>query len=108
MSRAPRPTVRPCHGRSPLTGRRVGERHRWVGGWGRGACIFCHKFLEDVQRRPAPAEPPTIWSLADAVRAKAKLLATAGADRERELLIRAIDETLTRLTLLAAGHHPET
>lgn len=47
-----RPTVIGCGvfgGRSPRTGRAVGERHRWGGGaWGVGRCEFCGKYLEDV------------------------------------------------------------
>lgn len=36
-------------GRSPLTGKRVGSRHRWSGAtWGMGTCDFCHRTLEEV------------------------------------------------------------
>lgn len=36
-------------GRSPKTGKRVGERHRWSGGgWGKGHCEFCFRTLEQV------------------------------------------------------------
>lgn len=41
-------------GRSPKTGKPVGERHRWSGGaWGVGTCIFCGRYLEEVLRAPA-------------------------------------------------------
>jgi hypothetical protein len=36
-------------GRSPKTGKRVGERHRWSGGeWGNGHCEFCFRTLDEV------------------------------------------------------------
>ena len=44
-------------GRSPLTGKPVGERHRWSGGaWGEGRCEFCGRYLEDVLEKPQ--KPP--------------------------------------------------
>lgn len=50
-----RPTVIPCSvfgGRSPKTGKRVGERHRWSGGeWGKGTCEFCRRTLSEVLDR---------------------------------------------------------
>lgn len=52
-----RPFVLRCGGRSPLTGKKVGERHRWGGGgWGKGHCDFCGRTLEQVLSKPAPAE----------------------------------------------------
>lgn len=52
-----RPSVISCRvfgGRSPLTGKPVGERHRWSGGaWGQGRCEFCGRYLEDVLEKPA-------------------------------------------------------
>jgi hypothetical protein len=51
-----RPSVIGCGvfgGRSPLTGKPVGERHRWSGGkWGEGRCKFCGRYLEDVLEKP--------------------------------------------------------
>lgn len=59
---AQRPTVLPCSifgGRSPKTGKPVGERHRWSGGaWGRGQCEFCHRFLDEVLESK-PNKPTT-------------------------------------------------
>ena len=52
---ADRPALRACFGRSPKTGKKVGERHRWPSGWGKGRCEFCGKFLQDVLERPAVA-----------------------------------------------------
>lgn len=55
-----RPAVISCRvfgGRSPLTGKPVGERHRWSGGaWGLGRCEFCGRYLEDVLEKPARPE----------------------------------------------------
>lgn len=55
-----RPTVIGCSvfgGRSPLTGKPVGERHRSSGGvWGKGSCDFCGRYLEDVLEQPAKRE----------------------------------------------------
>lgn len=40
-------------GRSPLTGKPVGQRHRWGGGaWGVGRCEFCGHYLDDVLEKP--------------------------------------------------------
>jgi hypothetical protein len=51
-----RPSVISCSvfdGRSPRTGKRVGERHRWDGGaWGIGRCVFCGNYLEQVLEKP--------------------------------------------------------
>ena len=51
-----RPIVISCRvfgGRSPKTGRPVGQRHRWSGGaWGKGDCEFCGRTLEEVQEKP--------------------------------------------------------
>lgn len=55
-----RPSVISCSvfgGRSPLTGKPVGERHRWGGGaWGKGSCDFCGRYLDDVLEKPAKCE----------------------------------------------------
>lgn len=45
-----------CHGKSPRTGKPVGERHRWPNGWGRGYCEFCGRTLDQL-RYLAPAQP---------------------------------------------------
>lgn len=54
--RMARPHVISCSvfgGRSPVTGKRVGERHRWDGGsWGEGRCIYCGRYLEQVLEKP--------------------------------------------------------
>ena len=46
------PYVLPCSifgGRSPKTGKRVGERHRWDGEkWGEGRCVYCGRSLDEV------------------------------------------------------------
>ena len=51
-----RPSVISCSafgGRSPLTGKPVGERHRWSGGaWGVGRCDFCGRCLDEVLEKP--------------------------------------------------------
>lgn len=51
-----RPYVLPCSifgGRSPKTGKPVGGRHRWNGGgWGKGTCDFCGKYLDQVIKKP--------------------------------------------------------
>jgi hypothetical protein len=57
---ASRPAVRGCYGRNPKTGKKVGERHRWPNGWGKGRCEFCGKFLEDVLEKPAKPDPATL------------------------------------------------
>lgn len=58
-----RPDVISCAvfgGKSPITGKRVGERHRWGGGgWGKGRCDFCGNYLEDVLRK-APKPPKDV------------------------------------------------
>lgn len=51
-------------GRSPKTGLRVGQRHRWNGGaWGLGRCAFCGRSLEEVRQRknvtPGGGKSPT-------------------------------------------------
>jgi len=57
-----RPTVVPCsvfRGRSQKTGKLVGERHRWDGGaWGRGRCVYCGRFLDQVQEKRDQAVKP--------------------------------------------------
>lgn len=54
-----RPTVISCRsfgGRSPKTGKLVGERHRWSGGkWGKGNCKFCGRILSQVLEKPYSA-----------------------------------------------------
>lgn len=56
-----RPTLRKCYGTNPRTGQGVGERHRWgggyFGGWGKGPCDFCGRYLEDLLEKPKPPEP---------------------------------------------------
>lgn len=60
----PRPRLQPCNalgGRSPLTGARVGTRHRWPEGWGQGACLYCHHTLAQARGEtvaPSAVEPP--------------------------------------------------
>lgn len=52
-----RPHVIACSvfgGRSPKTGQRVGSRHRWSEGGGKGRCEFCHKTRDDVMSQLAP------------------------------------------------------
>lgn len=39
--------MRPCYGRNPRTGKRVGSRHRWE----YGTCKFCGKFKDQVLTR---------------------------------------------------------
>ncbi len=51
-----KPFVLPCSifgGRSPKTGKRVGERHRWSRF---GQCDFCGRYKEDVLSKPVPRE----------------------------------------------------
>lgn len=48
--------IKPCFGYSDNKGGQVGERHRWSGdyqggGWGRGACIWCHRGLDELRYR---------------------------------------------------------
>jgi len=55
-----RPSVISCRvfgGRSPSTGLTVGSRHRWPDGWGKGQCLFCGKYLEDVLEKKQPVAP---------------------------------------------------
>lgn len=41
-----------CGGRSPRTGKKVGERHRWSGGeHGVGSCEFCGRYIDQVRVR---------------------------------------------------------
>lgn len=51
----------PCSmfsGRSPKTGKKVGERHKWSGEkWGEGECIYCNRTLQEVLK--APIRRPT-------------------------------------------------
>lgn len=54
-----RPRVISCRvfgGRSPLTGKPVGERHRWSDGKGQGRCEFCGRWRDDVITKPRPRE----------------------------------------------------
>jgi hypothetical protein len=54
-----RPYVMHCRGYSPRTGQPVGERHRWNGGgWGKGTCDFCGKYLDEVLEKPKKPEVP--------------------------------------------------
>ena len=49
-----RPFVLPCSifgGKSPITGKRVGERHRWSEGNGKGYCEFCGRYKDDVMSK---------------------------------------------------------
>lgn len=56
-----RPWVRSCRGYSQRTGKRVGERHRWPDGWGKGRCEFCGKYLEDVlDNSQGPGAKPAV------------------------------------------------
>lgn len=48
-----RPYVRGCYGRSPHSGKPVGQRHSWPMGWGKGYCEYCGRTLEDVLEKPA-------------------------------------------------------
>ena len=58
MAKTPRPYVRHCYGRSPKSGKPVGQRHRWSGkAWGEGRCIFCHRTLQDVLKKPDKGLP---------------------------------------------------
>ena len=46
-----RPFILPCSifgGKSPATGKRVGSRHRWSEGNGKGYCEFCGRHRDDV------------------------------------------------------------
>lgn len=58
-----RPSVIACSvfgGKSPITGKLVGTRHRWSGGkggWGVGTCDFCHRTLEQVLKKPEKPVP---------------------------------------------------
>lgn len=52
-----RPFVLPCSifgGRSPLTGKKVGERHRWSDGNGKGRCDFCGHYKDRVMSTVQP------------------------------------------------------
>lgn len=58
-SKGERPHVVSCRlfgGRSPLTGKGVGERHRWSQGKGKGQCEFCGRFLDEVTTQPMPPD----------------------------------------------------
>lgn len=39
-------------GRSPKTGKPVGQRHRWNDGYGKGRCEFCGRTLDQVLSPP--------------------------------------------------------
>lgn len=52
-----RPFILPCSifgGRSPKTGKKVGQRHRWDGMFGR--CAFCGHSKDEVMSRPERCE----------------------------------------------------
>lgn len=54
-SKGERPSVIACSvfgGRSPKTGKRVGSRHRWSDGAGKGRCDFCGKTFDQVLTTP--------------------------------------------------------
>lgn len=58
---AERPNMRKCYGKSPNSGKPVGERHRWPSGWGNGFCLFCGRCLDDLlvkPKKPAAADLP--------------------------------------------------
>lgn len=46
--------VRTCNGRSPKTGKRVGSRHRWLGGY---TCDFCGRTQDQVRCVPVQSKP---------------------------------------------------
>lgn len=43
-----KPYVTGCYGVNPRTGLKVGERHKWSEGGGKGPCVYCGKYLEDA------------------------------------------------------------
>lgn len=53
--------MKPCYGFS-ASGNRVGSRHRWPLGWGKGCCVWCGRTIEACweddpprdQSNPAP------------------------------------------------------
>lgn len=51
-------------GRNPKTGRRVGSRHQWELGNGRGRCNFCGNWKDGVMSHPKPKE----MTLAEAIK----------------------------------------
>jgi len=54
------PSMDKCFGVNPRNGKRVGERHSWLQGWGRGRCRFCLKSLRELcdrHRRPSARTP---------------------------------------------------
>lgn len=51
---AERPDMRKCYGKSPNSGKAVGERHRWLNGWGKGRCFFCGRYLDELLVKPKP------------------------------------------------------
>lgn len=53
MAVASRPDMRKCYGKSPNSGKAVGERHRWPNGWGKGRCAFCGRTLDALLTTPA-------------------------------------------------------
>lgn len=55
-SRGEKPYVTGCYGTNPRTGQRVGERHKWSEGAGKGPCVFCGKYREDVMSSPVEPE----------------------------------------------------
>lgn len=48
-----RPAVVSCYvfGGRTKDGKRVGSRHRWLEGWGKGRCDYCGRYLEDILER---------------------------------------------------------
>lgn len=40
--------TRPCYGINPRTGKRVGERHRYVERGRIGPCKFCGRYVSDL------------------------------------------------------------
>ena len=59
-----------CYGYSYKKGGRVGQRHRWPDGWGKGQCEWCGRCLDQVRFPDKPSNPRsgTDAHLADALR----------------------------------------
>ncbi len=51
-------SLRACRGRNPRTGNPVGERHRWLQGWGQGRCHYCGSWLSELLEKSATATQP--------------------------------------------------
>lgn len=66
-------TMLGCFGYSATKKGQVGERHRWPHGWGKGRCIWCHRYLDEVriEDRPAPPKPGSDEHLAEVLRSAA-------------------------------------